>query len=293
MVNLVWHTKFGIHLDLTLDDLGHPNLPNLWSIVYDTDRLYAARDIPVRERDLQCGDICQEAGVTAWMYLRQCADGRREAVHERAEDEERHTVPMTAEHRAYQERIVRAAETGGFSADYEVRTRTGRRGWIQTDTLVRGESELRIGWEVQLSSADTHGPRSVRSRATKAARHGITPAWHTDRADYARRHDTRVSRATNFGVGEIVTGISGGCHGLQAGEESGVPRSGAGEAGSPPGGPASVRGVARAASRRWRISELRDRRSAAARAVTRSCRSAGIRSEKRIMTLCWRHGDTQ
>ena len=79
MANIVWHTKFGIHLDLTLQDLGHPNLPNLWT-TNDTDRLYAARSIPVSERDLQCGGICQEAGVTAWMYLRLRANGRREAV---------------------------------------------------------------------------------------------------------------------------------------------------------------------------------------------------------------------
>ncbi|MFF7051823.1 hypothetical protein ACFY94_26075 [Streptomyces griseorubiginosus] len=195
MANLVWHTKLGIHLDLTLEDLGHPNLPNLWSIVYDTDRLYAARDIPVSARDLQCGGICQEAGVTAWMYLRQRADGRREAVHERAEDEQRHVPLITPEHRAYQERIVRAAESGGFRADCEVRTRTGRRNWIQTDTLVCGEDGLRIGWEVQLSSAGAHGPRSVRARASHAARHGITPAWHTDRADYADRHDTHWTRS--------------------------------------------------------------------------------------------------
>ncbi|MFE2718903.1 hypothetical protein ACFXKI_45105 [Streptomyces mirabilis] len=152
MANLVWHTKLGIHLDLTLEDLGHPNLPNLWSIVYDTDRLYAARDIPVSARDLQCGGICQEAGVTAWMYLRQRADGRREAVHERTEDEQRHVPLMTPEYRAYQERI-------------------------------------------QLSSAGAHGPRSVRARASHAARHGITPAWHTDRADYADRHDTHWPRS--------------------------------------------------------------------------------------------------
>ncbi|TQK49868.1 hypothetical protein FBY35_0144 [Streptomyces sp. SLBN-118] len=100
MANIVWHTKFGIHLDLTLEDLGHPNLPNLWTTIYDTDRLYAARSIPVSERDLQCGGICQQAGVTAWMYLRLRANGRREAVHERAEDEERHAAPMTAEHQA-------------------------------------------------------------------------------------------------------------------------------------------------------------------------------------------------
>jgi hypothetical protein len=43
-----------------------------------TDRLYAARGVPVAERDLQCGGVCQEADVEAWMHLRLRA-GRREA----------------------------------------------------------------------------------------------------------------------------------------------------------------------------------------------------------------------
>ncbi|MCX4588407.1 helix-turn-helix transcriptional regulator [Streptomyces sp. NBC_01549] len=51
---------------------------------------------------------------------------------------------------------------------------------------------------------------------------------------------------------------------LQAGEESGFPCGGAGGAGSPPGDPVSARGAARVASRRWRVSELRDCRSAVA-----------------------------
>lgn len=198
MANIVWHTKLGIHLDLTQDDLGHPALSHLWDTIYATDRLYAARNIPVSERDLQCGGICQEAGVVAWMHLRLRANGRREAVHERAEDEARHTAPVSDEHKAYQERILTAAQAGGFRCDSEVRTRVGTRSWIQTDTLVEGENGRRIGWEVQLSSAGVEGPRSVRARASKAQKNGITPAWHTDRADYAQRRDTQWTRSNHL-----------------------------------------------------------------------------------------------
>lgn len=47
-----------------------------------------------------------------------------------------------------------------------------------------------------------------------------------------------------------LTKISGGCPGLQAGEESGFPRSGAGTDGSPPGEPASPAAVPSAVSNR-------------------------------------------
>ncbi|MFE7757659.1 hypothetical protein [Streptomyces sp. NPDC057429] len=198
MANIVWHTKFGIELDLTRDDLGHEALPSLWETLYQTDRLYAARNVPVAERGLQCGGVCRKAGVTAWMYLRMRANGRREAVHERAEDEDRHHAALSDEHKAYQERIVRAAESGGFAADNEVRTSVGPRSWIQTDTLVQGEGGLRIGWEVQLSTAGVQGPRSVRARASRAAKHGITPAWHTDRGDYASRNDVHWTRSDHL-----------------------------------------------------------------------------------------------
>ncbi|MFF3312946.1 hypothetical protein [Streptomyces sp. NPDC002952] len=196
MANIVWHAKLRIHLDLTLEDLGHEEYPGLWDMVYGIDRMYAARDVPVAERDLRCGGVCQEAGVIAPMYLRM-RDGRREAVHERREDDERHTVFVSDEHKAYQERILRAADEGGFCGDSEVRTRVGR-SWIQTDTLIEGADGLRIGWEVQLSTAGTDGPRSVRSRAAKAEKNGITPAWHTDRANYANRHDTHWTRSNNL-----------------------------------------------------------------------------------------------
>ncbi|OEJ21857.1 hypothetical protein AR457_39890 [Streptomyces agglomeratus] len=102
---------------------------------------------------------------------------------------------MSDEHKAYQERIVRAAESDGLKAGSEVRTGGGARGWVRTDTLVDNGDGLLIGWEVQLSSAPLVGPRSVRARAAKAAKHGIVPAWHTDRDDYASRQDTHWTRS--------------------------------------------------------------------------------------------------
>ncbi|MET7745522.1 hypothetical protein [Streptomyces sp. NPDC005385] len=108
----------------------------LWDMVHGLDRMYAARPVPVAERDLQCGGACQEAGVVAPVHLRM-RNERREAVRERREDEDRHTVTISDEHKACQERIPRAAKAGRFCGDHEVRTRVGRN-WIQTDTLIAG-----------------------------------------------------------------------------------------------------------------------------------------------------------
>ncbi|MFI7103199.1 hypothetical protein ACIBK8_28060 [Streptomyces sp. NPDC050161] len=197
MANIVWHEKWGIELDLTRGDLGHESIPKLWELLYQNDRIDALRGVPVAKRGLQCGGVCRRAGVVAWMYLRE-RGGRREAVHERAEDEQRHRAPLSDEHKAYQERIVRAADSLGYPANSEVRTAVGPRSWIQTDTLVQGEGGIRVGWEIQLSSAGAEGPRSVKARASKAAKHGIIPAWHTDRSDYARRTDTHWTRSDHL-----------------------------------------------------------------------------------------------
>jgi hypothetical protein len=196
VANVVWHKKLQILLDLTRDDLDHSSLPGLWDTVYRTDRYYGQLGVPVSERDLQCGGVCREMGVEAPMHLRM-RNGRREAVHERREDEERHTAPMSDEHKAYQERILRAADEGGFNGDSEVRTRVGR-SWIQTDTLVEGADGRRIGWEIQLSTIDQNGLRGVRARAAKAAKNGIIPAWHTDRSAYAQRNDTHWTRSDHL-----------------------------------------------------------------------------------------------
>ncbi|MEU6949515.1 hypothetical protein ABZ957_30420 [Streptomyces sp. NPDC046316] len=197
MANIVWHEKWRMELDLTREDLGWEGRPGLWEKLYFLDRMDADRGVPVSERGLRCGGVCREAGVVAWMYLRE-RNGRREAVHERSEDEERHRAVVSDEHKAYQERIVRVSEGDGHQAASEVRTAVGPRSWIQTDTLVQGAGGIRIGWEIQLSSAGAEGPRSVKARASKAAKYGITPAWHTDRSDYASRTDTQWTRSDNL-----------------------------------------------------------------------------------------------
>jgi hypothetical protein len=65
VANIVWHTTLKMLLDLKLDDLGHPNLLGLWEQLYQQDRLYAARQVPVAERGLQCGGVCRDEGMIA------------------------------------------------------------------------------------------------------------------------------------------------------------------------------------------------------------------------------------
>jgi hypothetical protein len=189
MANSVWHVELEIKLDLERADLDHPDRPGLWDLLYAQDRQYAADRVPVEQRGLQCAGVCRDAGVVAWMHLRRGPNGQRVAVHQRREDEARHRKE-SPEHRAYKERIVRVAIEAGHAADTEV----SAPGMV-TDALVEGPGGLQVGWEVQLSTAGYGGPRSVRARARRAVRHGITPAWHTDRREYANRHDTQWTRS--------------------------------------------------------------------------------------------------
>lgn len=196
MANKVWHTHFDIGLDLVHVNKSDRRSRMIWEILYQNDCNNRANKIRVADRGLRCDGVCWDAGVTAWMHLRE-RNGRCEAVHEHAEDEARHKAVMSDEHKAYQERVVLVATAEGHTANTEVHTPVGRTS-IRTDTLVEGVNGLRIGWEIQLSTADRKGPRSVRARAAKALQNGITPAWHTDRADYATRNDTQWTRSDNL-----------------------------------------------------------------------------------------------
>ncbi|MEY9816323.1 hypothetical protein RKD21_006580 [Streptomyces albogriseolus] len=62
-------------------------------------------------------------------------------------------------------------------------------------SVVEGADGRRIGWEVQLSTVDERGLRGVRARTGKAAKNGITPAWHTDRAACSQRNDAHRPRS--------------------------------------------------------------------------------------------------
>ncbi|MER7706789.1 hypothetical protein ABTX81_28315 [Kitasatospora sp. NPDC097605] len=77
------------------------------------------------------------------------------------------------EHKAYQERYVRAAESAGHTAEVDAVGADGRR---RTDVLVTGAAGQRYGFAPQLSyiTAATARHRDGASRAD-----GITPVWHT------------------------------------------------------------------------------------------------------------------
>lgn len=162
MANIVWHTKLRISLDLAKDDLGHPEYDGRWEMVYSMDRLYASRSVPVAEPDLQCGGVCRDAGVEAPMHLRLRANGRREAVHERREDEERHIVPVSDEHKAHQERILRVAEEGGFHGDSEVRTRWAAAGSRPTRSSKKPTDDASAGKSTCLPLAPRDPAASAR-----------------------------------------------------------------------------------------------------------------------------------
>lgn len=163
MANGVYHTGLGIDLNLTEPDLGHPEFPGLWDTLRADER-------HVPERQLQCLR-CRETrpDCPEWMFLTE-RDGIRFASHFTKGIAD-HPTPESDQHKAFKDRIVGAAEHGGFKVATEDRSEDGKR---RTDVLVRGDDGVAIGWEVQLSWASLE---SVRQRAALARRDGITPLW--------------------------------------------------------------------------------------------------------------------
>lgn len=182
MTHSVYHRELGLALNLSLPDLGHPEVPGLWEALRADKR-------DVSDRGLQCME-CMTARPSCpeWMVLVE-RDGRRFARHHNPAIAD-HATNESDEHKAYKERVIKAAETGGFRAEPENRSADGKR---RTDVLVAGGVRT-IGWEVQLSYA---GLDSVRNRAALARRDGITPLWATvdpardfiDRVPWARLED--------------------------------------------------------------------------------------------------------
>lgn len=185
-----------VDLDREIKDLQALSVGD-WDFLYKRDRRCGDDGVRVEDRGIRCAGICWSQGVVAWMYLRQQRNGRREAVHQHREDQDRHQGPARSDrHIAWQERAVRAAESDGHPARTEVRA-TGPRGRIQTDVLIEGDG-ARIGLEVQLSDVPNLGKSSVPYRAGKALSLGITPWWHTDRHDYGQRTDANWTRSDNL-----------------------------------------------------------------------------------------------
>lgn len=165
MANGAHYVPLDIDLNLTVPDLGHPEYPGLWELLRADKR-------HVPDRQLQCIQ-CRHArpDCPEWMYLNE-RDGIRFATHWNPNIAE-HPTNEGDQHKAFKERIARAAEQGGHVAELEDRSESGRR---RTDVLVKGPAGLAVGWEVQLSYASVE---SVRKRARIARGDGITPMWAT------------------------------------------------------------------------------------------------------------------
>lgn len=165
MASSVYHVGLDLELNLTEPDLGYPEIPGLW------ERLRADRR-PVMERQLQCMQ-CREArpDCPEWMFLTE-RDGIRFASHHNDAIGD-HPSNESDQHKAFKERIARAAELGGFNVEVEDRAAHGRR---RTDVLVKGAGDLLVGHEVQLAYASL---TSVKKRTKVARNDGITSLWTT------------------------------------------------------------------------------------------------------------------
>ncbi|MER7273477.1 hypothetical protein ABT369_03370 [Dactylosporangium sp. NPDC000244] len=165
MAHSVYYVDRGIELNLTLPDLGHPDLPHLW------EELRKAKIGPGRLQCLQCRE--NDPDCPEWMYLQTRAGNRRVAVHHNTSIRE-HTSSESNTHKALKDRIAAAAEDGGFTAELEARAEHGKR---RTDVLVHGSDGFLLGCEAQISYATA---AAVRKRSAIARQDGITPLWTTN-----------------------------------------------------------------------------------------------------------------
>ena len=161
MAEGVYYTDLGIELNLTEDDLGHPEHPGLWQ------RLLAEPHFdPGRFRCLD-PDPQHDCPKVMYVYERQ---GKRLAGHHNPGQR-----TLTAEesdlHKATKERIARAAEHAGFHAEPEDRAKHGKR---RTDVLIHGANGFLLGCEVQVSRIEA---ATVDRRTRIAQSDGITPLW--------------------------------------------------------------------------------------------------------------------
>ncbi|MCX4745950.1 hypothetical protein OG455_10500 [Kitasatospora sp. NBC_01287] len=175
MANGVFHTGYGITINLTLPDLGHPERPDLLEEIL---RPVGDRDRALLEcLDHHAGRVCrsENADKSPWMFIStRRRHGRLVLVGAHLPVTHRATPEESARHRAMKERIARCAERHGLHAQVEARSADGR---IVTDVLVTGAGGTRIGWEAQYSPITGE---TVRRRSRRAVENGITPLWVTD-----------------------------------------------------------------------------------------------------------------
>lgn len=192
MANGVWHTGYRIKIELTYADLGHRDRPGLLDEI----------TLPMQQRDrelLQClqhhdTGICraeEEGRCSPWMTIRRCTvDGTTTLVAAHLPVRSKPTAEESDKHKALKERVARAAQRHGLSAEIEARNGDGR---VRSDVLVTGGA-ARIGWQAQYSPITAS---TVRRRSAAAVERGIMPLWVTnsdraaliDRAPWVRVDD--------------------------------------------------------------------------------------------------------
>jgi hypothetical protein len=158
----VYHTGYDIELDLSRDDLGHPDRPGLWDEIYRPERFHHGLLLCTGSNpdDTECAEA---------MYV-QIRRGKRVACHVNASIGP-HPSGAGPRRKALKERIADSAQRAGFEAVLEAG------GVRHTDVLVKGRGGSTIGWEVQFHHIS---PESVRRRSRHARRRGITPMWTVD-----------------------------------------------------------------------------------------------------------------
>lgn len=192
MANGVWHTEYGIEINLTKPDLGVDGYPGLLQEITTSvsDRNPQLLECLAHHQGKECAS--EAGGKSPWMFIRRArAGGRFPLVAAHLPITHKATPAESAQHKATKERIVETALRCGLKAKAEVPT--GNRRTV-SDALVTGPAGIRIGWEIQYHHIS---PSSVHRRSHNAVQYEITPLWVAkdrtasliDRAPWARVDD--------------------------------------------------------------------------------------------------------
>jgi hypothetical protein len=154
---------YGIELNLSHEDLGHPDRPGLWEELHGHCRPGVLKCVECLQRD---------PGCPQYMYVR-VSRGRRIACHLNT-GIRAHPAAESPRHRALKERIALTAERAGYRARLEDTANDGSR---RTDVMVHGTDGLLLGCEVQVSHIT---PQAVIHRGRIAFQQHIRPLWTVD-----------------------------------------------------------------------------------------------------------------
>lgn len=173
MANGVFHTKYGIKINLTRDDLGHPERPGLLEEITQSVG-QRSRDLLQCLRDYDGGQCqCALADKTPWMFVRRQRRGGTVAWVAAHLPLTHVATPQESEkHKAMKERIARTASRHGLQVQTEARSEDGK---VITDVLVTGAGGS-VGWEAQYSPVSAS---TVRRRSANARALNIAPLWVT------------------------------------------------------------------------------------------------------------------